>query len=91
MNNKIKLAMILSVTGVVMIITGLIVQCVTLSNEKDNLYYEVVEKTDYIEELECEIYKLSDEIIQLRWENDALWDIYYSGVTEYTGEYEYYE
>lgn len=82
---------VLIVTGVLMIITGLILQCVSLYKEKNNLYYELVEKTDANEKLEIKIYELSDEIVQLRWENKTAWDMYYSGVTEYTGEYEYYE
>lgn len=86
--NKVKW---LALTGVLMIITGLVLQCLTLKQERDDYYYKLVHKTHDKEVLEVKIYELSDEIMRLRWENEALWDNYYSNVSDYEGEYEYYE
>lgn len=79
-----RLAQILSVIGLVLIITGLIATIIV--NERDNQL--VI--NDYKKQIEAKdelIEQQGRTIIKLRSENEALWDNYYMNVSEYDGEY----
>lgn len=79
-----KLAHILIFIGLVLIITGLIAQIIV--NERD---YQLV-INDYKKQIKTKdetIQSQGNEIIKLRYENEALWDNYYMNVSEYDGEY----
>lgn len=67
----------LVVLGLVMIITGLIFQCADLVKK--------------IEDLESKYDSLVTEYLKVTYENEALWNNYYDNVSDYNGEYEYYE
>lgn len=71
-----KIAYILFVAGLLLIITGLVLQV-----------YKDKKEIDKKQQL---ITNQAQEIIKLRAENEALWDNYYMNVTNYEG-YEYYE
>lgn len=77
--------------GVLMVITGLVLQCISLVKENKNLETLIIEKTDAMEKLKIELDMVNDEKIRLQWQNDELWELYYSQVSDYNGEYEYYE
>lgn len=74
MRNKVKYIVIL---GLLMIITGLIFQCVVLAKKIDNL--------------EKRYDSLVNEYVKITYENEGLWNNYYDNVSDYNGEYEYYE
>lgn len=79
-----KLAHTLIFIGLVLIITGLIAQIIV--NERD---YQLV-INDYKKQIKTKdetIQSQGNEIIKLRYENEALWDNYYMNVSEYDGEY----
>jgi c-di-AMP phosphodiesterase-like protein len=79
-----RLAQILSIIGLVLIITGLIATIIV--NERDNQL--VI--NDYKKQIEAKnelIEQQGRTIIKLRSENEALWDNYYMNVSEYDGEY----
>ena len=88
MKNKIKW---LVAMGVLMVISGLVLQCISLVKENKNLETLIIEKTDAMEKLKIELDMVNDEKIRLQWQNDELWELYYSQVSDYNGEYEYYE
>ena len=77
MKRSYKIVLMLSIIGVAMIILGMSIWI----NELSNKCYEFK-------------IKLRDEQVKnvkLQIENDALWSNYYSNVSDYNGEYEYYE
>lgn len=64
----------------------------------DDLVHVVQTKEEEINKLQAEVDRqkmISDEWYQMwieeRAANEWLWDIYYSNVSSYDGEYEYYE
>ena len=79
-----KIAYKLIFIGLVLIITGLIAQIIVDSRDNRliiNDYKKQIAEKDEI------IMQQGDEIIRLRYENEALWDNYYMNVSEYDGEY----
>lgn len=68
-----KVAKIIAIIGVVLVISGLIIEIIILNNKlkdtKDTLNAQLSEN------------------IKLKSENEALWDNYYMNVSEYGGEY----
>lgn len=77
MKNKYKLVLILSAIGVAMIILGMGIWINDLGNKCDDL--EIKLKDEQVKN------------VKLQLENDALWNNYYLNVSDYNGEYEYYE
>lgn len=67
-----KVAKIIAIIGVVLVISGLIIEIIILNNKlkdtKDTLNAQLSEN------------------IKLKSENEALWDNYYMNVSEYGGE-----
>jgi len=68
-----KVAKIIALIGLLLIISGLIVEIVVLNNKN--------------KELDTQLEKQITENIKLRYENEALWDNYYMNTSEYGGEY----
>lgn len=68
-----KVAKIIAIIGVVLVISGLIIEIIILNNKlkdtKDTLNAQLSEN------------------IKLKSENEALWDNYYMNVSEYGGDY----
>ena len=77
MKREYKIALILSVIGVVMIILGMGIWINDLHNS--------------CKKLETQLKNEQVRNVKLQQENDALWDIYYLNISDYEGEYEYYE
>lgn len=79
-----KLAYKLIFIGLLLIITGLIAQIIVDSRDNqliiNNYKKQIAEKNEVI-------MQQGNEIIRLRYENEALWDNYYMNVSEYDGEY----
>ncbi len=75
-----KVAKIIAIIGIVLIISGLIIEIIVLNNKNKELNTQLMEKTDSLES--CNI-----RLIQYQAENEALWDNYYMNVSEYGGEY----
>lgn len=65
------------IIGLLMIIIGLTFQCINLVKK--------------INELEEQYDSLVSEYLKVTYENEGLWNNYYDNVSEYNGEYEYYE
>ena len=84
-------AKVMIIIALVMIIAGLGLTCIDLKKERDNYYAAVLEKTDAYEKLEIRLYAEVDTRLRVQYENEHLWDLYYSQVSDYEGEYEYYE
>lgn len=79
------------VVALVMINIGLVLSCIKLRNERDNYYAEIMERAVEHEELKVQLYAEVDARLKVQYENERLWEMYYSTVSEYQGEYEYYE
>lgn len=62
-----------------------------LKKERDNYHAEVMERAVAYEELQAKLYAEVDARLRVQYENEWLWDLYYTQVTDYEGEYEYYE
>lgn len=77
MKREYKIALFLSITGVVIIILGMSIWINDLNNKCN--------------ELETQLKNEQIKNVKLHQENDALWDNYYMNVSDYNGEYEYYE
>lgn len=77
MKREYKIALFLSITGVVIIILGMSIWINDLNNKCN--------------ELETQLKNEQIKNVKLHQENDALWDNYYMNVSDYNEEYEYYE
>lgn len=75
-----KVAKIIAIIGLVLIISGLIIEIIVLNNKNKELNTQLMKKTDSLES--CNI-----RLIQYQAENEALWENYYMNVSEYRGEY----
>ncbi len=67
----------LIIAGLILIITGLIVQIIV----NRQYYKKQLEEKDRVIQLQ------GNELGKLKTENEALWDNYYMNVSEYDGEY----
>lgn len=79
-----KIVKILSVIGIIMILFGLGYEC-------EQLNKKIIEQNNIIESQRTLIDEVGEKYIRLEEENMVCWNMYYSGVSEYSGEYEYYE
>lgn len=79
-----KIVKILSVIGIIMILFGLGYEC-------EQLNKKIIEQNNIIESQRALIDEVGEKYIRLEEENMVCWNMYYSGVSEYNGEYEYYE
>lgn len=81
--------------GVVIIIIGLLLQIYDLRKENKELQELTDVQAEQIIQCSAEENALYGEYLKLEEENmvcwNKYWDLYYSGVSEYDGEYEYYE
>lgn len=68
-----KVAKIIAIIGIVLIISGLIIEIVILNNKLK----------DTKNTLDTQL----SENLKLKYENEALWENYYMNVSEYGGEY----
>lgn len=82
-----RIALILVIIGVVMIVIGSIMLLVE-NNQLKSKVVEVETDNRSLSELNSQLFSDNAE---LRFENDALWEVYYNNVSDYEGEYEYYE
>ena len=86
-----RTALILFNAGVILIVIGLILEINVLASKiKDQEELIDIQATQIIQcnEEESGLY---GAYLQLEEENMTCWNMYYSGVSEYEGEYEYYE
>lgn len=67
----------LIIAGLILIITGLIVQIIV----NRQYYKKQLEEKDRVIQLQ------GNELGKLKTENEALWDNYYMNVSEYNGKY----
>lgn len=75
---------ILGMMGMILIALGLGVQLIQYHNEIDNLNKELNKANETIDQQ-------ATELIRYKEENDYLWSNYYMSVSDYEGEYQYYE
>lgn len=77
--------------GVILIIIGLLLQIGELrkeNREQQELLNTIADQLIQCNEEENALY---GKYLQMEEENMTCWNMYYSGVSEYQGEYEYYE
>lgn len=77
--------------GVVIIIIGLLLQIYDLRKENKELQELTDVQAEQIIQCNAEENALYGEYLKLEEEKMVCWNMYYSGVSEYDGEYEYYE
>jgi beta-lactamase regulating signal transducer with metallopeptidase domain len=82
-----KIALILVIIGVAMIVIGSILLLVE-NNQLKRQLVEIETDNRSLSELNSQLFSDNAE---LRFQNEALWEVYYINVSDYEGEYEYYE
>lgn len=87
MDKEDKLVMILATLGLVMIMLGLIVNSVTLASENKRLENQLEEKKKEIDDINERMDNIITENLKLVYQNENLWELYYSQVSGYDGEY----
>lgn len=86
-----RTGMILFNLGIFLIIIGLIFQIVELKKENKEQKELIDIQAEQIIQCNEEESGLYGAYLKLEEENMVCWNMYYSGVSEYKGEYEYYE
>lgn len=84
----------LKVFGLLILLISVVVMlCFVISNNKENekLKNQIaqLEKENY--DIKYNNWYLMEENARINMINQDMWELYYSMVTEYNGEYEYYE
>lgn len=87
MDKEDKLVMVLATLGLVMIMLGLIVNSVTLTSENKRLESQLEEKKKEINDINERMDNIITENLKLVYQNENLWELYYSQVSGYDGEY----
>lgn len=77
----------------ILIISTIIMLCLVINTNKENEKLKVqiaqLEKENY--DVKYNNWYLMEENARINMINQDMWELYYSMVTEYNGEYEYYE
>lgn len=77
----------------ILIISTTIMLCLVINTNKENEKLKVqiaqLEKENY--DVKYNNWYLMEENARINMINQDMWELYYSMVTEYNGEYEYYE
>lgn len=77
----------------ILIISTIIILCLVINTNKENEKLKVqiaqLEKENY--DVKYNNWYLMEENARINMINQDMWELYYSMVTEYNGEYEYYE
>lgn len=81
----------ITIVALLLIITGLVIGWITTNNKLTKTEAQLVELNDKYETMSLNYENERNERIRLQWTNDDLWELYYSMVSTYDGEYEYYE
>jgi hypothetical protein len=86
-----RTALIIFNVGVVLIVIGLVLQIKVLLDKIQDQKELIDIQASQIIQCNEEESGLYGAYLQLEEENMTCWNMYYSGVSEYEGEYEYYE
>ena len=77
--------------GIVLIIIGLILCIVDLRKENKEQKETIDTLSTQLTQCNDEANAIYGEYLKMEEEKMTCWNMYYSGVSEYDGEYEYYE
>lgn len=86
-----KIMIIGVIIGIALIILGLVTECIRLNNALNISDKEVKKLKIDIEEMALKYEDERNERIRLELINNDLWELYYTQVSDYKGEHEYYE
>ncbi len=95
---KIRTAKIVAYIGITLIVIGLLLQINSLIKENKKQQELIDTKETQIKAIKTELEDCREQLketyikyLYLEEENMVLWSMYYSGVSEYNGDYQYYE
>lgn len=89
LRNNLPLFIVLA--GLISIIVGLSIGITSLNNDLKDKEDQLVELNDKYETMSLKYENEHIERVRLELINNDLWELYYSTVSTYDGEYEYYE
>lgn len=77
----------------ILIISTIVMLCLVINTNKENekLEVQVVQLEKENNDVKYNNWYLMEENARINMINQDMWELYYSMVTEYNGEYEYYE
>lgn len=82
---------LLVIVGLLLINVGLVIGCINTKSKLNKAEAQIVELNDKYNTMSLNYEDERNERIRLQLINDDLWELYYSMVSTYDGEYEYYE
>lgn len=77
----------------ILIISTIVVLCLVINTNKENekLKVQITQLEKENHDVKYNNWYLMEENARINMINQDMWELYYSMVTEYNGEYEYYE
>lgn len=77
----------------ILIISTIVMLCLVINTNKENekLKVQITQLEKENHDVKYNNWYLTEENARINMINQDMWELYYSMVTEYNGEYEYYE